>query len=80
MIKNLNELLLIEFLKKDYLILKEENSKNSKTLLQNIKYLISFNRINLSKIRTFNILKGSDYNEREIAYFRKIYWTNKKWN
>ena len=27
------------------------------------------NWINLSKIRTINFLKGSDYNEREIDYF-----------
>ena len=60
MIKNLNELLLIEFLKKDYLILKEENSKNSKTLLKNIKYLISFNKVKFNKNELNKFVKNKN--------------------
>ena len=60
MIKNLNELLLIEFLKKDYLILKEENSKSSKTLLQNIKYLISFNKVKFNKNELNTFVKNKN--------------------
>ena len=68
MIYNLNELILIKLLLKDQLILKEVNSKNSKILLENIKYLCSYNDLIFNK-NEFNellknkenyILKGSD--------------------
>ena len=45
MIDNINELLLIKILFDNYLILKKENSENSKILLENIKYLCSFNNL-----------------------------------
>ena len=77
MIKNLNEILLINSLLKEYLILKEDNSKNTKTLLENIKFLSSFNDLTLNKNafneflknKENNILKGSIYKEGEMTYF-----------
>ena len=69
MIDNINELLLIKILFDNYLILKKENSENSKILLENIKYLCSFNNIRINK-NEFNeflknkenyILKGNEY-------------------
>ena len=60
MIKNLNKLLLNEFFIKDYLILKEENSKSSKTLLQNIKNLISFNKVKFNKNELNKFVKNKN--------------------
>ena len=69
MIDNLNELLLIKILLNNYLMLKKENFENSKILLENIKYLCSFNNIRINK-NEFNeflknkenyILKGNEY-------------------
>ena len=69
MIDNLDELLLIKILLDNYLILKKENSENSKKLLENIKYLSSFKDIKINK-NEFNeflknkenyILKGNEY-------------------
>ena len=68
MIDNLNELLLIKILLDNYSILKKENSHNSQILLENIKYLYSYN-IKIKK-KQFNeflknkenyILKGNEY-------------------
>ena len=69
MIDNLDELLLIKILLDNYLILKNENTENSKILLENIKYLSSFKDIIINK-NEFNeflkkkenyILKGNEY-------------------
>ena len=60
MIKNLNKLLLNEFFIKDYLNLKEENSKSSKTLLQNIKNLISFNKVKFNETELNKFVKNKN--------------------
>ena len=86
MIKNLNGLLFMKLLLKDYLILKEENSKYTQNLFKNIKYLSSFNELTLKKNefndflkdKKNNILKGSDYNEKEMNYFTGKYIGNIK--
>ena len=86
MIKNVNGLLLMKLLLKDYLFLKENNSEYSQTLFKNIIYLASFNELTLKKNKfndclknkNNNILKGSDYNEKEMNYFIGKYRGNIK--
>ena len=84
MINNLNGLLLIKLLLKYYLILKKEDEKNSKILINNIVYLSSFKDLTINQNDEFSlflkkkenyVIKGSDFKEDlnkgeiEINYF-----------